>query len=263
MDKSIKSSVGQGGVNQNADVLTIQKLLNKVQVQWGGPQPLLAEDGFIGPKTIAAIRRFQEVQFKGVFQPDGKVDPGRMTLQRLNHIANSNERPTGSFRTSAEPVSHVRQPTNMTCWAAAGTMLCGARDHKCYEIKTIMKQADTADPGYGYQLKFNNDIGLPPADTRRYTKAIKLKVGPPVNFTVGGWRNLLSNHGAIGVVGLTPFLHIRVVTEIYGDGSVFGTWFKVRDPGMAVPYEELFITFAQKYENAANVNHKMDQIWHK
>lgn len=263
MARTISASVGQGGVNRSADVRTIQELLNKVPVGWGGPLPKLKEDGFIGPLTNAAIRGFQEVQFKQVFNPDGKVDPGQRTLARLNHIADSTERPGANFRISTEPISHVRQPSNMTCWAAAGTMLCSARDQMSYDIEVIMGRADAADPGYGYLKMFKANQGLPPGDTGRYTRAIRLRVGPAASFTVQGWRNLMSSHGALGVVGLTPFLHIRVVSEMYGDGSVFGTWFTVHDPGMWNPYEELFINFANKYEDAANINHRMDQIWHK
>ncbi len=70
-------------------------------------------------------------------------------------------------------------------------------------------------------------------------------------------------HGACGVVGLTPFLHIRVITEMKGDGSVFGTFFTVHDPGRDRPYKEAFISFSEKYEAAAYVDHRMDQIWHR
>lgn len=96
-----------------------------------------------------------------------------------------------------------------------------------------------------------------------YTRALGLKVGPAASFSVAGWRGLLASHGAIGVVGLSPFLHIRVITEMQGDGTVFGTNFTVHDPGRSVPYNELFINFAERYEAAADINHKMDQIWHK
>ncbi len=263
MAKSISASVGQGGVNRNADVLTVQQLLNKVPASWGGPMPPLKADGWIGPKTNGAIKRFQELQFKHVFNPDGKVDPGKRTIGRLNHIADSSERPGAPFTVSAEPISHVVQPSNMTCWAAAGTMLRSARDRKSYPIQVVMGFADAGDPGYGYLAKFNANQGLPPGDTGRYTRSLGLDVAPPMSFTVQGWRTMMQNNGALGVVGLTPFLHIRVVSELFGDGSVFGTFFKVRDPGMATPYEELFINFANKYEDAANINHKMDQIWHR
>ncbi|MDZ7640009.1 MAG: papain-like cysteine protease family protein [Bryobacterales bacterium] len=263
MPKTISSSVGQGGVNRNADVRTVQELLNKVPQTWGGPMLKLAEDGLIGPKTNAAIRRFQEVQFKQVFNPDGKVDPGKRTIGRLNEIADGSERPGANFRVSVEPISHVRQPSNMTCWAAAGTMLCAARDQMSMPIQVVMGRADANDPGYGYLNLFNTNQGLPPGDTGRYTRAIRLRVGPAASFSVQGWKNLMTNNGALGVVGLTPFLHIRVVSEMFGDGSVYGTSFTVHDPGTAAPYEELFINFANKYEDAANINHRMDQIWHK
>ncbi len=82
-------------------------------------------------------------------------------------------------------------------------------------------------------------------------------------FSVQGWVGLMSRVGAVGVVGLTPFLHIRVITEIIGDGSVFGTFFTVHDPGEFQPYTEAFITFTERYEAAARVNDRMDQIWHK
>lgn len=263
MDLKIAHSVGNGGTNLPADVKTIQQLLNKVPESWGGPKVKLKEDGIIGPLTKAAILRFQQVQLTGMIVPDGRVDPHKRTIGRLNHIANTTEVPGGNFQVSAEPVAHVTQPTNMTCWAASGTMLVGARDRMCYSIPTVMAKGDAADPGYGYLAKFNANQGLPPGDTGRYTKAIGLRVAPPMSFTVNGWRNMMATKGALGVVGLTPFLHIRVTSQMFGDGTVFGTYFKVLDPGVATPYDELFINFAQKYEDAAFVNFKMDQIWHR
>lgn len=263
MDKSIGSSVGQGGTNRADDVRTVQELLNKVPVTWGGPSVPLDVDGLVGDKTTTAIRNFQQVQLSTFFSPDGRVDPRQRTIGRLNHIAQTSERPGGTLFISVEPISHMIQPTNMVCWAAAGTMLISARDFMSYSINAAMQRADAADPGYGYLNMFNNNIGLPPADTRRYTRALGLKVGPAASFTVGGWRGLLSANGAIGVVGLSPFLHIRVITEMRGDGTVFGTYFTVHDPGRSVPYSELFINFAERYEAAADIDHKMDQLWHK
>lgn len=164
---------------------------------------------------------------------------------------------------TVEPVSHVPQPTNMVCWAAAGTMLVSARDRTTKTIAAVMSAADIADPGYGYLTKFKSNTGLPPADTARYTRAIGLRVQPPVNFSLAGWAQLLTTKGAIGVVALTPFLHIRVISELRGDGSVFGTQVTVHDPGRPVAYKELFVTFAQRYESAAFVDSRMDQVWHR
>ena len=256
-------------MNRQADVKTIQEMLNRVPPGWGGPNPKLKEDGLNGSFTEAAIRYFQQVQLGTIGAADARVDPGQRTIGRLNHIWNTSETPSGGVNISVEPLDHVRQPSNMTCWAAAGTMLCAAKDQRCYEISTIMRRADQGDPGYaalpkgGYLAMFNNNIGLPPADTGRYTRALGLHVGPAASFTVRGWVDLMTRHGALGVVGLSPFLHIRVVSRMRGDGSVFGTFMTVHDPGKQQTYEEVFVTFAHRYESAAYVNFRMDQIWHR
>ncbi len=190
MTRQISASVGQGGVNNSSDVRCIQEMLNKALPNWGGPSPLLATDGICGPKTVAAIQKFQQVQLSTYFRPDGRVDPGKRTIKRLNHIWTVNDPPTGSLRISAEPIDHIRQPTNMSCWAAAGTMLVAARDRVCKPIEAVMRVADANDPGYvpapginGYLALFNCPTrGLPPADTRRYTRSIGLRVGPAACF---------------------------------------------------------------------------------
>jgi peptidoglycan hydrolase-like protein with peptidoglycan-binding domain len=71
-------------VNDRADVKTVQGLLNVVPVEAGGPDPKLDVDGRVGPKTISAISAFQQCQFG--FQ-DGLVEPGKITLRRLNELA--------------------------------------------------------------------------------------------------------------------------------------------------------------------------------
>src|SRR3546814_2439513 len=81
-----------------------------------------------------------------------------------------------------------------------------------------MTRADSNNPGYGYLTMYQGNKGLPPGDTGRYTRAIGLRVGPAASFSVRGWRMLMSSNGALGVVGLTPFLHIRVVTEMFEIG---------------------------------------------
>lgn len=263
MDQVISGSVGTGGANRAADVKKVQALLNGVPVGWGGPAVKLVEDGLIGPKTSNAIRQFQITQLGTIFSPDARVDPRGRTLGRLNHIANTTERPGGNVNVSVEPIAHVRQKTDMVCWAAAGTMLVAARDRVSVAIETVMQTADANDPGQGYLNMFRANQGLPPANTGRYTRAIGMRVEPPINFSLVGWRNQLQQNGAIGVVGLSPFLHIRVISELKGDGSVFGSFVTVHDPGMATPYKEVFVTFAQRYEAAATVNDRMDQIWHK
>ena len=81
MAKTIMGGVGRGGRNFPAvDVMTVQYLLNCVPVAQGGPILELAVDGAAGPKTIAAIEKFQR-SLGSVC--DGRVDPGGNTLRAL------------------------------------------------------------------------------------------------------------------------------------------------------------------------------------
>ena len=95
--KVLSGSVGQGGANNEADVLLIQSLLNK---QAGAG---LQEDGKIGPNTIGAIQRFQRSTFGW---SDGLVDPGGKTFQQLsggNSQPTNSEHPTGQVTTPVTP----------------------------------------------------------------------------------------------------------------------------------------------------------------
>ncbi len=81
MAKNIAGTVGRGGRNFPAlDVMTVQYLLNCVTAGQGGPSPELAVDGAVGPKTIAAIEKFQRANSCVC---DGRVDPGGATLRAL------------------------------------------------------------------------------------------------------------------------------------------------------------------------------------
>lgn len=89
---AISGSVGSGGMNRAEDVRRIQEALNRVPPDKGGPVPPLVVDGICGPKTAAAIWRFQKAQ--GV-PADGRVDPGNVTLAKLNTVLGAT-RPAGS-----------------------------------------------------------------------------------------------------------------------------------------------------------------------
>ena len=80
MAKAIQGSVGKSGVNGSQSVLIVQYLLNCVPAANGGPVTELVVDGIAGPKTIAAIERFQKAHFSSA---DGKVDAKGNTLKAL------------------------------------------------------------------------------------------------------------------------------------------------------------------------------------
>jgi peptidoglycan hydrolase-like protein with peptidoglycan-binding domain len=99
--KPIERSVGAGGTNAKADTLLVQELLNSVPPSEGGPDLLLAEDGLIGPKTQAAINKFQK---KVLSSPDGRIDPGGPTIKALvGVICDSPAVPPGRLGLAARP----------------------------------------------------------------------------------------------------------------------------------------------------------------
>ena len=77
---SISASVGKGGVNNKADVTTVQHLLNAHVAALGLPR--LDEDGRIGDNTIKAIAAYQQ-RVLGSANPDGRIDPGGGTWKAL------------------------------------------------------------------------------------------------------------------------------------------------------------------------------------
>ena len=84
---AISQPVGRGPLARNKpdDVRIIQEALNRVTVagEPGGSIPFLLVDGLCGPKTNAAIARFQQVQLK-IF--DGVIEPNKKTIIKLNQI---------------------------------------------------------------------------------------------------------------------------------------------------------------------------------
>lgn len=115
-DIVIAKAVGQGGANVYDDVFNIQYGLDQVAPIDGGPSPQLVIDGKCGPKTIGAIRDFQKKHF-GWAGCDGRIDPGKQTLAKLNEKRNRNVFPTIplSLKTDAfllagmlQHVPHVR-----------------------------------------------------------------------------------------------------------------------------------------------------------
>jgi hypothetical protein len=92
----IGNSVGEGGVNNFADVTLVQQLLNialkklkESNLVFEHFDPLV-EDGICGPKTKKAIVIFQRDVVK-MKRPDGRIDPGGPTIHTLYSVAyNSN-----------------------------------------------------------------------------------------------------------------------------------------------------------------------------
>jgi peptidoglycan hydrolase-like protein with peptidoglycan-binding domain len=78
----IGQTVNWGSKNET-DVKIIQRALNLFPATEGGPKPKLKVDGIYGPKTNAAIVKFQQ---KNLGFADGKVDPGKATINKINEM---------------------------------------------------------------------------------------------------------------------------------------------------------------------------------
>lgn len=88
----IGSSVGRGGVNQSVDVRTVQSLINR-QGMTAYSYGQIAVDGVVGPQTISAIENYQSRVVR-MSRPDGRVDPGGVTIRTLEQNGSGN--PGGS-----------------------------------------------------------------------------------------------------------------------------------------------------------------------
>lgn len=80
----LQSSVGWGGRNVYSDIVLIQSLLNAVPLDDGGLSAKLKVDGKVGPKTIAAIKLYQQTRKLRVV--DGRIDPCGATISSLGSV---------------------------------------------------------------------------------------------------------------------------------------------------------------------------------
>ena len=114
----ISASVGSNGKNLEPDVQEVQTLLNIAPVAAGGASPLIDIDGWCGAGTNKAILTFQKAQKFAV--QDGRIDPGKTTIKRLNELASQ-----GGARTVAAPdmdPAQLAQQSIMqsSIWASSG-----------------------------------------------------------------------------------------------------------------------------------------------
>ncbi|MBB5710163.1 peptidoglycan-binding domain-containing protein [Sphingomonas xinjiangensis] len=78
---AIGASVGRDGVNELADVLVVQHLLNDWLKTHG--EAILQADGDAGARTLAAIAAFQRRVLQSA-RPDGRIDPDGRTWDALS-----------------------------------------------------------------------------------------------------------------------------------------------------------------------------------
>jgi hypothetical protein len=112
---SIAGSVGAHGKNLMIDVETVQKLLNRVPPDKGGPGTPLKVDGLCWQKTTAAIERFQKIGC-GFKWPDRLISPGKRTWIELDKY----DQPAPPPLPAEEPKCGPYQPALASSLAPGG-----------------------------------------------------------------------------------------------------------------------------------------------
>lgn len=162
------------------------------------PRPKLSEDGIFGLKTVAAVKQYQTSRR---LRSDGIV--GRNTWRSLGVTIDISQR-----------VILYGQPTNMTCWSAAATMLLGSN-------MSVGPGSANTGPRGGLLPSFSN--------VQSFADSYGLRMNAPQCWTTQGVANLL-RRGPVWVAGWVPTGHAVVYGGIHGDGAPDGTLIVVYDP---------------------------------
>ena len=167
----------------------------------------LSEDGVFGPLTKAQVAAFQTSKR---LSPDSIVGPN--TWRALDLTIDI-----------SHPVRLFPQPTNMTCWSAAATMLFGNM---------------SVGPG-GAAVTPSGGLASSHANVEAFARAFGLTMHAPMTWTVQGFAGLL-RRGPLWVAGVQPLGsptaiqsgHAVVVPSMWGNGDSDGrgTMLLIHDP---------------------------------
>lgn len=167
----------------------------------------------------------------------------------LRYAARLQRAPDRHIDVSVEPELHlVRQPSPMTCWAAAGTML------KSWQARRPLRIHEALEPlGDYWRDKFEADEGLSAVELAAFAGALGLTSKAPTRHSVAGLARLLEDEGPLWVVSDDPFednntVHLRVVTAMKGDGTDEGTTVTLADSSSGSFVTESFTEFARDLE---------------
>lgn len=184
--------------SRDIPVKLLQRLLNK-----RGAAPRLREDGVFGPRTHAGVVAFQQRE-RGL-NPNGVAD--QTTWQRL-----------GLSIDISHPIRLHPQPTGMTCWSAAATMIVGNM--------TVSTNATLAGGG----------LAPDAANVAAFARERGWRMHHPQTWTVQGLAGLMrqSPLWAVGG-GASPtggWLHAIVLSGLWSDGAGdgSGTLLRIHDP---------------------------------
>ncbi len=179
---------------RGGDVMFLQCLLNKK-----GARPRLAEDGIFGNKTQTALTAFQTAQ--RVSPANGQC--GATTWPKF-----------GTLTEKLHNVTGFAQPTNVTCWSAAATMIFGNQSVGPAGAALL---GGGLEPSLANVETFARNLGW---------RIVNNMSAPPASSIVS-----ILNQGPCWVVFQgADFAHAVVFSGYWTDGSEEATVFRVHDP---------------------------------
>jgi Papain-like cysteine protease AvrRpt2/Trypsin-like peptidase domain/Protein of unknown function (DUF3238) len=124
----------------------------------------------------------------------------------------------GSWTVNWDEVELVPQPTEFSCWAAAGAMLVGWRDRVSLTPDSVAASCSRSTAS-----------GLLTDDNSKFAAEMGFSAEAPVCYTEEGFRDLIARSGPLWVSeGVPPNLHAIIVTGMYSDGT--NSYVRIADP---------------------------------
>jgi hypothetical protein len=153
-------------------------------------------------------------------------------------------------------ITPIAQPSLMSCWAAATTILKNWKLGFQRFIEDVV-----SDAGSHYLSIHNDSFNTPPtgisrSDEKAFYAALGLSIVQGLNPTIEGWGELLEQHGPLSVaVDANPgqgFIHALVVTGLDGDGTAQDTIISYVDPDGGVKKQVWLHDFFDLYKGSVN-----------
>jgi hypothetical protein len=146
----------------------------------------------------------------------------------------------------------LKQPSPLSCWAVALTMLESHRRQQSLPVETVLLLG-----GQAYVDLYRADTGLKVDDVGKFRTDFGLKDVSFGALSAQAIETALKAHGPLWVIAdedITPdfSIHARVVTGITGDGTPSGTNIIFNEPATGSEADETVRTFSEKLDQLSN-----------
>ena len=183
------------------DVEYMQRLLVRADVRDRVESPFYGSDGIFGPQTEQAVRALQ--RRRPGLTVDGVVGPRTWTALGLRDHRE-------------HPIRRYGQPTGMTCWSAAATMILGS-NMSVGQGSATTGESGGLNPSIENVARFGRGLGWSmPNHTPTVAGLVALLMRTPL------WLGVQHSSGR----------HAVVLSGVYSDGdaSGAGTMVRIHDP---------------------------------